>query len=140
MSGGRFIPAVRIVIGARSAVFAPLENLGIIIVDEEHEGTYKQEEAPRYHARDVAVLRAKQEGCAVVLGSATPSMESWHNCATGSIDCSDSQRVDDRRMPVIRVLDMRRAPRPAEPKPSVPRRSCKRSSNAFLVVSRPFSS
>jgi primosomal protein N' (replication factor Y) len=105
--------AARIVIGARSAVFAPLENLGIIIVDEEHEGTYKQEEAPRYHARDVAVLRAKQEGCAVVLGSATPSMESWHNCATGKYRLLRlSQRVDDRRMPVIRVLDMRRAPRP----------------------------
>jgi primosomal protein N' (replication factor Y) (superfamily II helicase) len=103
----------RIVIGARSAVFAPLENLGIIIVDEEQEGTYKQEEAPRYHARDVAVLRAKQEGCAVVLGSATPSMESWHNCATGKYRLLRlSQRVDDRRMPVIRVLDMRRAPRP----------------------------
>ena len=103
----------RIVIGARSAVFAPLEDLGIIIVDEEHEGTYKQEEAPRYHARDVAVLRAKHEGCAVVLGSATPSMESWHNCATGKYRLLRlSQRVDDRRMPVIRVLDMRRAPRP----------------------------
>jgi primosomal protein N' (replication factor Y) (superfamily II helicase) len=103
----------RIVIGARSAIFAPLENLGIIIVDEEHEGTYKQEEAPRYHARDVAVLRAKQEGCAVVLGSATPSMESWHNCATGKYRLLRlSQRVDDRRMPLIRVLDMRKAPRP----------------------------
>ena len=103
----------RIVIGARSAVFAPLEDLGIIIVDEEHEGTYKQEEAPRYHARDVAVLRAKHEGCAVVLGSATPSMESWHNCATGKYRLLRlSQRVDNRRMPVIRVLDMRRAPRP----------------------------
>ena len=104
----------RIVIGARSAVFAPLDGLGIIIVDEEHEGTYKQEEAPRYHARDVAVLRAQREECAVVLGSATPSMESWHNCRTGKYRLLRlSQRVDDRRMPVIRVLDMRKAPRPA---------------------------
>ena len=103
----------RIVIGARSAVFAPLERLGIIIVDEEHEGTYKQEEAPRYHARDVAVLRAQREACAVVLGSATPSMESWHNCQTGKYRLLRlSQRIDDRRMPVIRVLDMRKAPRP----------------------------
>jgi primosomal protein N' (replication factor Y) len=104
----------RIVIGARSAVFAPLERLGIVIVDEEHEGTYKQEEAPRYHARDVAVLRAQREGCAVVLGSATPSMESWHNCRTGKYRLLRlSQRVDDRRMPVMRVLDMRKAPRPS---------------------------
>jgi primosomal protein N' (replication factor Y) len=106
--------AASIVIGARSAVFAPLERLGIVIVDEEHEGTYKQEEAPRYHARDVAVLRAQREGCAVVLGSATPSMESWHNCRTGKYRLLRlSQRVDNRRMPVLRVLDMRKAPRPS---------------------------
>ncbi len=99
-----------IVIGARSAVFAPLDRLGIIIVDEEHEGSYKQEEAPRYHARDVAVLRARRENCAIVLGTATPSIESWHNTTSGKYRLLTlSQRVDDRRMPVIRILDLRRA-------------------------------
>ncbi len=98
----------RIVIGARSAVFAPLANLGLIVVDEEHENSYKQEEAPRYHARDIAVLRARMENCAVVLGSATPSIESFHNAQTGKYDLSRlSQRVDDRRMPLIRIVDLR---------------------------------
>jgi primosomal protein N' (replication factor Y) len=104
--------AARIVIGARSAIFAPLNRLGIIIVDEEHESSYKQEEAPRYHARDVAVLRAQREACAVVLGSATPSMESWHNARTGKYRLLQlSQRVDGRQMPVIRILDLRKASR-----------------------------
>src|SRR5207237_3521380 len=76
----------RIVIGARSAVFAPLKDTGLIIVDEEHETTYKQEEAPRYHARDVAVVRANMEKCADVLGSGTPSLESYHNATTGTYD------------------------------------------------------
>lgn len=102
----------KIVIGARSAVFAPLENLGLIIVDEEHEGSYKQDETPRYHARDLAVLRAQREGCAIVLGSATPSLESWQNTRTGKYRLVRmTQRVDDRRMPVIRVVDMRIAMR-----------------------------
>src|SRR5712691_8342126 len=98
----------RIVIGARSAVFAPLKNLGLIIVDEEHETTYKQEEAPRYHARNVAVVRAKIEKCAVVLGSATPSLESYYNTTTGKYDLATlTQRVDDQRMPLMRIVDLR---------------------------------
>jgi primosomal protein N' (replication factor Y) (superfamily II helicase) len=98
----------RIVIGARSAVFAPLKDLGLIIVDEEHETTYKQEEAPRYHARDVAVVRGKMEKCAVVLGSATPSLESYHNATTGKYELLTlTQRVDDQQMPLIRVVDLR---------------------------------
>ena len=98
----------RIVIGARSAVFAPLKDVGLIIVDEEHETTYKQEEAPRYHARDVAVVRAKIEKCAVVLGSATPSLESYHNATTGKYELLTlSQRVDDQRMPLMRIVDLR---------------------------------
>ncbi len=98
----------RIVIGARSAVFAPLANLGLIVVDEEHETSYKQEEAPRYQARDIAVLRARMEGCTVVLGSATPSIESFHNAQTGKYDLAQlTQRVDDRQLPRIRVVDLR---------------------------------
>jgi primosomal protein N' (replication factor Y) len=98
----------RIAIGARSAVFAPVQNLGLIVVDEEHEQTYKQEEAPRYHARDVAVMRGRLEACAVVLGSATPAFESFSNARSGKYALADMPvRVDHRRMPVIRVVDMR---------------------------------
>ncbi|MFL6538406.1 MAG: primosomal protein N', partial [Chthoniobacterales bacterium] len=98
----------RIVIGARSAVFAPLENLGLIVVDEEHETSYKQEDAPRYHARDVAVVRAKMEGAAIVLGSATPSLESYFNATTGKYRLSTlTQRVDNCEMPLIRIVDLR---------------------------------
>ncbi|RYD37165.1 MAG: primosomal protein N', partial [Verrucomicrobiaceae bacterium] len=98
----------RIVIGARSAVFAPLPDLGLILVDEEHENSYKQENPPRYHGRDVAVLRAHFEPCAVVLGSATPSLESWHNCTTGKYGLVRlTQRADGQSMPLVRVVDMR---------------------------------
>ncbi|MBE2202989.1 MAG: primosomal protein N' [Chthoniobacterales bacterium] len=102
----------RIVIGARSSIFAPLENLGIIIVDEEHENSYKQDEAPRYHARDMAVLRGHREKAAVLLGSATPSLESWHNSQSGKYRLVRlDNRVDDKRMPVVRVVDLRQAAR-----------------------------
>lgn len=98
----------RIVIGARSAVFAPLDNLGLIVVDEEHETSYKQEEAPRYHARDVAVVRAKLERCAVVLGTATPSLESYANAERGKYVLSPlTQRIDQCQMPLIRIVDLR---------------------------------
>jgi primosomal protein N' (replication factor Y) len=98
----------RIVVGARSAVFAPLENLGLIVVDEEHETSYKQEEAPRYHARDVAVVRAKLEGCVVLLGTATPSLESYHNAVQGKYRLLKlTQRVDDCQMPLMRIVDLR---------------------------------
>lgn len=98
----------RIVIGARSAVFAPLDNLGLIVVDEEHENSYKQEEAPRYHARDVAVVRGKIEKCVVLLGTATPSLESYSNATRGKYVLSElTQRVDQCQMPLIRVVDLR---------------------------------
>jgi primosomal protein N' (replication factor Y) (superfamily II helicase) len=98
----------RIVIGARSAVFAPLKNLGLIVVDEEHETTYKQEEAPRYHARDIAIVRAKIEKCVAVLGSATPSLESYHNASIGKYRLVTlTQRIDEKQMPLMRVVDLR---------------------------------
>jgi primosomal protein N' (replication factor Y) (superfamily II helicase) len=105
----------RIVIGARSAIFAPLENLGLIVVDEEHENSYKQEEAPRYHARDVAVVRGKLENAVVLLGSATPSLESYFNATRGKYQLLNlTQRVDDKQMPLIRIVDMRLQARKAK--------------------------
>ena len=98
----------RIAIGPRSAVFAPVRNLGLIIVDEEHDGSYKQENAPRYHGRDLAVLRAKLEGATIVLGSATPSLESLFNMQQGKYQLLRmDQRADGQRLPLTRVLDMR---------------------------------
>src|ERR1700685_2807142 len=100
----------RIVIGARSAIFAPVEPLGLVIVDEEHESTYKQEESPRYHARDVAVMRGQIENAVVVLGSATPSLESFYNCKRGKFTLLElPERVDNQKMPRVRVVDMRQA-------------------------------
>lgn len=105
----------KIVIGARSAVFAPLENLGLIVVDEEHENSYKQEEAPRYQARDVAVVRAKLESCVVLLGTATPSLESYYNATRGKYRLLNlTQRVDDNQMPLIRIVDLRLEARKAK--------------------------
>ena len=101
--------AANIVVGARSAVFAPVRDLGLIVVDEEHEPSYKQDEAPRYHARDVAVMRGRLEGCTVVLGSATPSLESWENAKKGKYLLAElPHRVDHRLMPHLRIVDLRR--------------------------------
>ena len=99
----------RVVVGPRSAIFAPVERLGLIVVDEEHEPSYKQEEAPRYNARDLAVMRAHIEKCAVVLGSATPSLESWRNAQTGKYTLARlSERASEgASMPLVRIVDMR---------------------------------
>ena len=99
----------RIVVGTRSAVFAPVANLGLIVVDEEHDSSYKQEEMPRYHARDVAVMRAKLSSAAVVLGSATPSLESWQNASRGRYAKIEMhERVNQRPLPLVDLVDMRR--------------------------------
>ncbi len=98
----------RVVVGTRSAVFAPIANLGLLIVDEEHDGSYKQEESPRYHGRDVAVMRAKREGAVVVLGSATPSLESWSNAEKGRYELVQmTERVAGRALPKVEMVDMR---------------------------------
>jgi primosomal protein N' (replication factor Y) (superfamily II helicase) len=103
----------RIVVGARSAVFAPLENLGAIIVDEEHESSYKQGETPRYHAREVAIVRAKNEGAVTVLGSATPSLESWANAASGKFKLLTlPERVGGGKLPDVQVIDLRKLATP----------------------------
>ncbi|WP_353063475.1 primosomal protein N' [Tunturibacter psychrotolerans] len=98
----------RIVVGTRSAVFAPMVDLGLVIVDEEHDSSYKQEETPRYHGRDVAVMRAKFNEAVVVLGSATPSLESWSNAEKGRYARVEMRaRVADRPMPLVELVDMR---------------------------------
>lgn len=98
----------RIVVGTRSAVFAPVANLALIIVDEEHDGSYKQEETPRYHARDVAVMRARMAGITVVLGSATPSLESYFNAQKNKYTLLElPDRVEQRPLPQVEILDMK---------------------------------
>ena len=99
---------VDVVVGTRSAVFTPLAALGLIVVDEEHDASYKQDESPRYHARDVAVVRGRQAGALVVLGSATPSMESYHNARAGRyLRVVMAARVHERPLASVRVVDMR---------------------------------
>ena len=99
---------IDIVVGTRSAVFAPLEDVGLIVVDEEHDGSYKQEESPRYNGRDVAIIRAQRAGALVVLGSATPSMETYHNAMTGRYErVVLERRVLDRPLASVSVVDMR---------------------------------
>lgn len=98
----------RIVIGARSAIFAPLQDIGIIIVDEEHELSYKQDSTPRYNARDVAIVRAQRENCTVLLGSATPSLESWNNSKQDKFAYIElNERPYKITMPKLNVIDMR---------------------------------
>jgi len=98
---------VDIVIGARSSIFAPLKNIGLIILDEEHENTYKQENTPRYNARDVAILRANYENALTILGTATPSLETYHNAQTGNYEkITLPSRIGERRLPPIDIVDM----------------------------------
>ncbi len=99
--------SARVVVGPRSAVFAPVRDLGLIVVDEEHDGSYKQDESPRYHARDVAVMRGRIEGARVVLGSATPSLESWLNVQRGKyVLASLPARVADRSLPTVHLVNL----------------------------------
>ncbi|WP_025092559.1 primosomal protein N' [Bacillus safensis] len=99
---------VKLVVGARSAVFAPFENLGMIIIDEEHESSYKQEEMPRYHAKDVAIERAVRHQCPVVLGSATPSLETYARAKKGVYTLlSLKHRVNQQQLPHVSLIDMR---------------------------------
>src|SRR6266403_2601569 len=98
----------RVVVGTRSAVFAPLENLGLIIVYEEQENSFKQEETPRYHGRDVAIVRAKLESALALLGSATPSLETFHHARSGKYELLTlAQRVAERSLPSVEILDLR---------------------------------
>ncbi len=99
---------VQVVVGARSAIFAPFENLGIIIIDEEHENSYKQEDQPRYHARDVAIYRGENHRCPVILGSATPTLESYARAQKGVYKLATlSKRTNDKEMPKVNIVDMR---------------------------------
>ena len=104
-----------VAVGARSAVFAPVQRLAAIVVDEEHEPSYKQGTAPRYHARDVALVRARLEGARLILGSATPSLETLHRVAAGTVRrFALPRRVDDRPLPPVELVDLRTAPRVPE--------------------------
>lgn len=108
----------RIAIGARSAVFAPVENVGIIVIDEEHDGSYLSESAPRYNTFDIAYLRAKHNGCKLVLGSATPSVESYRRAKAGEFELIRlNERINRRPMPTVEIVDMRREVRRGNPSP-----------------------
>jgi primosomal protein N' (replication factor Y) (superfamily II helicase) len=100
--------AARVVVGTRSAIFAPLENLGLVIVDEEQENSYKQEESPRYHGRDVAIVRAKLESALALLGSATPSLETYHHAVNGKYELlTMASRVENRNLAAVEIVDLR---------------------------------
>jgi primosomal protein N' (replication factor Y) (superfamily II helicase) len=112
----------RVVVGTRSAVFAPVSDLALIVVDEEHDSSYKQDETPRYHARDVAVMRAKLSNAAIVLGSATPSLESFHNAGRKYSLIEMPDRVQDRPLPEVEIIDMREEFRETGHEPVVSRK------------------
>src|SRR5262249_8284504 len=98
----------QVVVATRSGVFAPVHNLGLIVVDEEHDASYKQQDTPRYHGRDVAVVRAKNAGATIVLGSATPSLETRYNADSGKYRrLVLPERIEQRPMPQVTVVDMR---------------------------------
>ena len=100
--------AARVVVGTRSAIFAPLENVGLVIVDEEQENSYKQEETPRYHGRDVAIVRAKLENALALLGSATPSLETYHHAVNGKYELlTMASRVENRNLAAVEIVDLR---------------------------------
>jgi len=114
--------SVSVIVGARSAIFAPTPHLGLIVLDEEHEATFKQEIAPRYHARDVAAARAAAENVPLVLGSATPSLESWHRARSGDYQLIDMpRRVLDRPMPEVGTIDLRAEGQRIGPRGSISR-------------------
>lgn len=99
----------QVLIGARSALFCPIENLGLIILDEEHESSYKQDEKLKYHARDAAIMLGKYHNCPVILGSATPSLETWNNCLQSKFKLHElKQRVENRPMPEVKVIDIKK--------------------------------
>ncbi len=103
---------IDILVGTRSALFAPFPSLGLIIVDEEHESSFKQEESPRYHGRDVAVMRARLEGALIILGSATPSLESYYNAMSGKYKLIElKRRVEERKLPSVSIVDLRKRKR-----------------------------
>lgn len=113
---------VQVVVGARSAVFAPTPHLGMIVLDEEHEGSFKQDKTPRYHARDVALERARAEGVPLVLGSATPSLESWHRAATEAYRLVElPERVEGRPLPDVVTVDLRQQASRWQPKGAISR-------------------
>lgn len=134
----------KLVIGARSAIFAPLDPLGIIIVDEEHDPSYKQEEKVRYHARDLALVRGKMEDAVVVLGSATPSLESYYNALEKkSRLLTLPSRIDEKPLPQIQVLDMRQEPGGGKERPifsraleEALRENARRGEQALLFLNR----
>lgn len=134
----------RVVVGARSGVFAPLENVGLIVVDEEHASDYKQDQAPRYHARDVAIKRAQSARCPVLLCSATPSLESWSNASSGRFRLWRlRERPAGARLPRVEIVDLRKAPMAPVPRTLVTKRlqgalgeTLTRGGQAILLLNR----